>query len=215
MINEEDKISHSPLLPYDFAKTQRVLAYKENSISYVISERNLNTPLYQELSRFLCSDFSSTVCSASEFDRLLTEHYSVKDDASINSGLSDDFDLQSFANTLAPTEDLLSGANDAPIIKLINGVISQAIKARASDIHFEPYEDNFIIRYRVDGILHEVLAHDSRLSAPIISRLKIIARLDIAERRKPQDGRVSLSLGAKKLTLEFLLFLPPMERGLC
>ena len=199
MINEEDKISHSPLLPYDFAKTQRVLAYKENSISYVISERNLNTPLYQELSRFLCSDFSSTVCSASEFDRLLTEHYSVKDDASINSGLSDDFDLQSFANTLAPTEDLLSGANDAPIIKLINGVISQAIKARASDIHFEPYEDNFIIRYRVDGILHEVLAHDSRLSAPIISRLKIIARLDIAERRKPQDGRVSLSLGAKKI----------------
>ena len=95
--------------------------------------------------------------------------------------------MQSFANTLAPTEDLLSGANDAPIIKLINGVISQAIKERASDIHFEPYEENFIIRHRVDGILQQVLTHDSRLSAPIISRLKIIARLDIAERRKPQD----------------------------
>ena len=78
-------------------------------------------------------------------------------------------------------------------------MLSQAIKVRASDIHFEPYEDNFIIRYRVDGILREVLTHDSRLSAPIISRLKIIARLDIAERRKPQDGRVSLSLGANKI----------------
>ena len=70
---------------------------------------------------------------------------------------------------------------------------------RASDIHFEAYEDNFIVRYRVGGILREVLTHDSRLSAPIIARLKIIARLDIAERRKPQDGRVSLSLGTNKI----------------
>ena len=126
------------MLPYEFAKTQRVIAFEENNAPCVISEKSLNRSLYQELSRYLCSDFLSKTCSVSEFDQLLTEHYSINDEASIgNANFSADFDLQSFANTLAPTEDLLSGANDAPIIKLINGVISQAIKERASDIHFE------------------------------------------------------------------------------
>ena len=200
MSKEETAHNQNPLLPYDFAKTQRILAYKGQHEFFVISEKNLTPSLYQEISRFLCSDFISKVYAASEFDKVLTLYYSVNEgDSDFNAELSENFDLQSFVNTLAPTEDLLSGANDAPFIKLINGVISQAIKARASDIHFEPYEDNFIVRYRVDGILREVLVHDSRLSAPIISRLKIIARLDIAERRKPQDGRVSLSLGAKKI----------------
>jgi|TARA_B110000438_G_scaffold63467_1_gene63949 general secretion pathway protein E len=187
-------------LPYDFARVQRLLAYSKESKIYVIAEKQLTADMYQELSRFLRADFKVEVCSPKDFDNLLTQHYSANEDtSSLSADLSENFDLQSFANTLAPTEDLLSGANDAPIIKLINGVLSQAIKVRASDIHFEPYEDNFIVRYRVDGILQEVLTHDSRLSAPIISRLKIIARLDIAERRKPQDGRVSLSLGANKI----------------
>ena len=194
--NSEENIS----LPYDFARVHRVLAYLKESKLHVIAEKKLSLEMYQELSRVLRSDFLSEVCSPKDFDQLLTQYYSAEgDNPNFSADLSENFDLQSFANTLAPTEDLLSGANDAPIIKLINGVLSQAIKVRASDIHFEPYEDNFIVRYRVDGILQEVLTHDSRLSAPIISRLKIIARLDIAERRKPQDGRVSLSLGTNKI----------------
>ena len=194
--NSEENIS----LPYDFARVHRVLAYLKESKLHVIAEKKLSLEMYQELSRVLRSDFLSEVCSPKDFDQLLTQYYSAEgDNPNLSADLSENFDLQSFANTLAPTEDLLSGANDAPIIKLINGVLSQAIKVRASDIHFEPYEDNFIVRYRVDGILQEVLTHDSRLSAPIISRLKIIARLDIAERRKPQDGRVSLSLGTNKI----------------
>ena len=111
--------------------------------------------------------------------------------------LSDEFDLASFANTIAPTEDLLSGSDDAPIIKLINGIISQAIKERASDIHFETYQDKFVVRFRIDGILRKILTQDSRIAPIIISRIKIISRLDISERRLPQDGRVSLSLGKK------------------
>ena len=97
------------------------------------------------------------------------------------------------------TEDLLSGSNDAPIIKLINGILSQAIKLRASDIHFEPYEDSLSVRYRIDGILQEVLSQDPRLIPLIIARLKVISKLDISERRLPQDGRVSLSLGDKNV----------------
>ena len=200
MADNQASISNNPLLPYEFAKTQRIIAFTIDQKYQVLSEKPLTKDLFQELYRFLANHFDSRTCSVTEFDQLLTEFYSIGDDSEFGgANLSDDFDLQSFANTLAPTEDLLSGVNDAPIIKLINGVISQAIKERASDIHFEPYEENFIIRYRVDGILQQVLVHDSRLSAPIISRLKIISRLDIAERRKPQDGRVSLSLGAKKV----------------
>ena len=82
---------------------------------------------------------------------------------------------------------------------MINGIISQAIKSRASDIHFEPYEDVLIIRFRIDGILKEILRQDSKIASILISRIKIISGLDISERRLPQDGRVSLSLGDKNI----------------
>jgi general secretion pathway protein E len=200
MLQEISSNENLPLLPYEFAKSVRVIAFHFDSELLVHSEKKLSLFLYSELSRYLLKPFKVNLCSSVDFDQLLTKHYSLgENESAINAELSENFDLQSFANTLAPTEDLLSGANDAPIIKLINGVISQAIKSRASDIHFEPYETNFIVRYRIDGILQEVLLQDARLSAPIISRLKIISRLDIAERRKPQDGRVSLSLGSKKV----------------
>ena len=137
-------------------------------------------------------------CSLDEFDDLITKVFS-SDHASgvLSEELSDEFYLASFANTIAPTEDLLSGSDDAPIIKLINGIISQAIKERASDIHFETYQDKFVVRFRIDGILRKILTQDSRIAPIIISRIKIISRLDISERRLPQDGRVSLSLGKK------------------
>jgi general secretion pathway protein E len=200
MLQEISSNENLPLLPYEFAKSVRVIAFHFDSELLVHSEKKLSLFLYSELSRYLLKPFKVNLCSSVDFDQLLTKHYSLgENESAISAELSENFDLQSFANTLAPTEDLLSGANDAPIIKLINGVISQAIKSRASDIHFEPYETNFIVRYRIDGILQEVLLQDARLSAPIISRLKIISRLDIAERRKPQDGRVSLSLGSKKV----------------
>ena len=117
----------------------------------------------------------------------------------IRDRLSDEFDLQDFAGSINATEDLLSGNNDAPIIKLINGIISQAIKSRASDIHFEPYETQLKIRFRIDGILKEILNQDSKIASVLISRIKIISGLDISERRLPQDGRVSLSLGDKNV----------------
>jgi general secretion pathway protein E len=130
----------------------------------------------------------------------LTNTFSVNNTSNdISEELSDEFDLQTFAGSISATEDLLSGSNDTPIIKLINGVISQAIKARASDIHFEPYEDRIVVRFRVDGILREVLSQDSKISSVLISRIKIISGLDISERRLPQDGRVSLSLGDKSI----------------
>ncbi|MDC1241499.1 GspE/PulE family protein [Gammaproteobacteria bacterium] len=188
------------IFPYDFVKENQVIATKTSDGFEVISPNKISPDLYHEIHKFLKTDFLATTCNTSKFNELLTNTFSIEDASNdISEELSDEFDLQNFAGSISATEDLLSGSNDTPIIKLINGVISQAIKARASDIHFEPYEEKIIVRFRVDGILREVLSQDSKISSVLISRIKIISGLDISERRLPQDGRVSLSLGDKSV----------------
>ena len=188
------------IFPYDFVKENQVIATKTSDGFEVISPIKISLDLYHEIHKFLKTDFLLTTCNTSKFNELLTNSFSIEDASNdISEELSDEFDLQTFAGSISATEDLLSGSNDTPIIKLINGVISQAIKAKASDIHFEPYEERIIVRFRVDGILREVLSQDSKISSVLISRIKIISGLDISERRLPQDGRVSLSLGDKSV----------------
>ena len=188
------------IFPYDFVKENQVIANMTKDGYEVISPNKISPNLYHEIYKFLKNDFTLTLCNAENFNELLTNTFSVNNTSNdISEELSDEFDLQTFAGSISATEDLLSGSNDTPIIKLINGVISQAIKARASDIHFEPYEDRIVVRFRVDGILREVLSQDSKISSVLISRIKIISGLDISERRLPQDGRVSLSLGDKSI----------------
>ncbi len=97
--------------------------------------------------------------------------------------------------------DIRDVASEAPIIKLVNGVISQGVDERASDIHFEPQEKELVIRYRVDGVLHEVMSVPKRMQAGVLSRLKVMADIDIAERRIPQDGRIGLSVGGKPIDI--------------
>lgn len=97
--------------------------------------------------------------------------------------------------------DLASMANETPIIKFVNLVLYQAIQDRASDIHFEPFEDEFKIRYRVDGALYEMSPPPRSLALPVTSRLKVMANLNISERRLPQDGRISINLGGRQVDL--------------
>ena len=97
--------------------------------------------------------------------------------------------------------DLADLANEAPIIKFVNLVLYQAVQDRASDIHFEPFEDEFKIRYRVDGALYEMTPPPKHLALPVTSRIKVMANLDIAERRLPQDGRIGLTLGGRQIDL--------------
>jgi general secretion pathway protein E len=95
------------------------------------------------------------------------------------------------------TADLLDDTSDAPIIKLVNHIISQSAKARASDIHIEPYQDSFKVRYRVDGILYDLLSPPKWIQPTLISRIKVMAKLNIAEKRLPQDGRFDVKIGAQ------------------
>lgn len=97
--------------------------------------------------------------------------------------------------------DIREVASEAPIIKLVNGVISQGVDDRASDLHFEPQEKELVVRFRVDGVLHEIMSVPKRMQAGVISRLKVMADIDIAERRIPQDGRIGLTVGGKPIDI--------------
>lgn len=110
---------------------------------------------------------------------------------------SDNDDFFALAEDLPETEDLLESEDDAPIIKLINAMLAEAIKEAASDIHIETFEKKLSIRFRVDGVLREVLQPSRKLAPLLVSRIKVMARLDIAEKRIPQDGRISLRIGGR------------------
>jgi general secretion pathway protein E len=99
------------------------------------------------------------------------------------------------------SDDLLDEASDAPIIKLVNHVLSRAVKSRASDIHIEPYKSNLQIRFRLDGVLYNILDLSLRLHAPVVSRIKVMAGLNIAEKRRPQDGRIEIKIGNHQVDL--------------
>ncbi|RJP64055.1 MAG: type II secretion system protein GspE [Candidatus Abyssobacteria bacterium SURF_17] len=110
---------------------------------------------------------------------------------------------------IADANNLIAIAHEAPVIKLINLVILQAIQSRASDLHFEPFEEDYQVRQRVDGVLYTIATPPKHLSIAVSSRLKVMSNLDIAERRLPQDGRIQLSLGGKDIDLR-ISFLPTM-----
>ena len=108
-------------------------------------------------------------------------------------------DGSTIISEIEDTADLLEDTSDAPIIKLVNHIISQSVKARASDIHIEPYQDSFKVRYRVDGILYDLLTPPKWIQAALISRIKVMAKLNIAEKRLPQDGRLEVRLGSQNI----------------
>ncbi|WP_353233974.1 ATPase, T2SS/T4P/T4SS family [Diaphorobacter ruginosibacter] len=119
--------------------------------------------------------------------------------AMVVSEVESDADLSRMMQELPAVEDLLESAGDAPIIRMLNALLTQAVRDGASDIHIEPYERHSSVRFRVDGTLREVVQPNRALHAALISRLKIMADLDISEKRLPQDGRISLRLGTRAI----------------
>lgn len=113
--------------------------------------------------------------------------------------LVEDMEDENLIGEIEVTADLLEDTSDAPIIKLVNHILSQSIKARASDIHIEPYQDSFKVRYRVDGILYDLLTPPKWIQPALISRIKVMAKLNIAEKRLPQDGRFEVKIGAQMI----------------
>ncbi len=120
------------------------------------------------------------------------------DDAlTVAADMDDSLDLAQIADALPEPEDLLESEDDAPIIRLINAILTEAVKENASDIHIEPFESRLVVRFRVDGVLREVLAPKKAVASPVVSRIKVMAKLDIAEKRLPQDGRIGLRIAGR------------------
>lgn len=189
----------TPRLTYAFAKEHGLLVLEPEARPVVIGARGKPDPwALLEARRAVDAPIAVDEMPVEAFERRLSEIYAVAGiDADAFLQGEADTDLASLAEGLPKTADLLDAQDDAPIIKLINAMIAEAVKVKASDIHIEPYETALSVRLRVDGVLREILSLPSRMTPVLTSRVKVMARLDIAEKRVPQDGRISLALGAK------------------
>jgi general secretion pathway protein E len=189
-----------PRLPYGFAKRHGVLVTElvdgEVDVAY---QSGVTRQSLTELRRFLGLPLRPRAVDSNEFDTLLQRYYEGDSNgaARMMEDLGDEMDLNAVAQQLPEPEDLLESADDAPIIRLINALLTEAIKENASDIHIESFENRLLVRFRVDGVLREALQPPRALGPLLVSRVKVMAHLDIAERRLPQDGRISLRVAGR------------------
>ncbi len=190
-------------LPYFFAKTHGILVTDIAESDTIEVYHLVDTPLsaLAEVKRILQKPMHLRQVSATEFQQHLAKIYqsntSILD--ATEGILEEDLDLLKLAGQLPTSEDLLDTQDDAPIIRLINALFTQAIKQKASDIHIETYEDRVLVRNRIDGVLQEILDIQRVIAPLVISRVKVMAKMDIAEKRIPQDGRISLRIGGHNI----------------
>ena len=190
--------------PFAFAKRHGLIVIEDLGDHVVVAARpGTAIEALQETRRFLARPVRLRTVSAQEFDALLSRTYEGQTaaTASLMQGLNDeeDLDLDAIALALHDNQDLLESSDDAPVIKFINGLLVEAIKENASDIHVETFENRLTVRFRVDGVLREIMSPPRALGPRLVSRIKVMAKLDIAEKRLPQDGRISRAFGGRKV----------------
>ncbi|WP_150137598.1 type II secretion system ATPase GspE [Candidatus Enterovibrio escicola] len=186
-------------LPFSFAKRYGVVAEYINGewVLYYLGQPKPS--VLTEVRRVMGHAFTPIHLGGEEFEPKLTQLYqrgsSEAQQLMEDIGANDDF--FALVEKLPQSEDLLESEVHAPIIKLINAMLGEAIKEIASDIHIETFENTLSIRFRIDGVLREILNPNRKLAPLLVSRIKVMARLDIAEKRVPQDGRISLRIGGR------------------
>ncbi|MGV3757007.1 MAG: GspE/PulE family protein [Verrucomicrobiota bacterium] len=167
----------------------------------------LNPQMVDELGFVVRREVQVVIADPNQIAKFIEKNYGDEGESfsDILKEFGEDANLEKELAELAAGQDAAGSiadmANEAPIVRFVNLVLYQAVQDRASDIHFEPFEDEFKIRYRVDGALYEMAPPPKYLALPVISRLKVVANLNIAERRLPQDGRISMRLGGKDIDL--------------
>lgn len=189
-------------LPFNFAKRHGVLIDPAEP-SKVLCLSDVQPIILAETRRYLGSPIQFELTEPELFQEKLSQAYENSSDETIQmvEGLGDDMDLASLAESVPETEDLLEQEEDAPIIRLINALLTEAVKVGASDIHIETFEKRLVVRFRVDGVLQEMVQPKRALAPLLVSRIKVMARLDIAEKRVPQDGRISLRVAGREVDI--------------
>lgn len=191
----------SPELPFGFARRHGILLDRQAPEPVLMMREGASLAALAEACRLLGNTWPLRQVSEADFAERLASCYGLGGDAaqSIVQGLDQEIDLPRLAEALPQTSDLLEQQDDAPIIRLLNALFSEAVRSRASDIHLETFEHQLRVRMRIDGVMREVLSPPRELSALLVSRIKVMARLDIAEKRVPQDGRISLRLAGHEV----------------
>jgi general secretion pathway protein E len=188
-------------IPYTFARMHGVLPLKDDGDAVLVLARSdASVEGIAELARVLQRPMKTLTVNAERFAaELATAYNQATPVAQFSGDLSRDADLARLLQDIPQAEDLLGATSDAPVIRMINALLLQALRERASDLHFEPYEGRSVVRFRVDGVLRDIVEPPRALHAALVSRLKVMASLDIAEKRLPQDGRMALKLGDKSV----------------
>lgn len=188
------------ILPFSFAKRHGVLVREIQDAHADAVCRISASPLsIAEVRRFVAKPLKLSRVTDEVFDSLLQASYEQGSHQAMQmvDGLDDEINLDKVARELGEPSDLLESDDDAPIIRFINAVLTEAVKDNASDVHIEPYENRLGVRFRVDGVLREVIKTNRALAPLVVSRIKVMSRLDIAEKRLPQDGRISLRVAGR------------------
>jgi general secretion pathway protein E len=202
---EEVGIEHIPVskVPIAFYRQQKVfpIAFTDGGIKVAVSDP-LNLQPLDDLAVFLGAPVEPILSSERELMAAINRFFD-RETGSTEQVMQDleGEDLGAIANEIEETDDLLDLASEAPVIRLVNSILTQAVRARASDVHIEPFERELKVRYRIDGLLYNTLTPPRRLQAAISSRIKVMANLNIAERRLPQDGRIRIRVGEKDVDI--------------
>ncbi len=198
---EREEGAQRPLqLPFPFARRHGVLITGSGDGRVkVLCQADVSPLVLAEVRRFAGMPLQLEQVDTERFEQVLQQLYESGSGETMlqMNGLDEEMDLASVAQQLSEPEDLLESEDDAPIIRLINALFTEAVKVDASDIHIEPYERRLRVRFRVDGVLRDVLQPNRALAPLLVSRIKVMAKLDIAEKRVPQDGRISLRIAGR------------------
>jgi general secretion pathway protein E len=202
-------VADAPATPVDrrpafaFAKRHGVLVKRVvDGVAECVCRENATPLAIAEVRRYMRVPLTLERVPEAEFDNLLRLAYEGGSyTMQAVEGLDEATDLAHLAQDLPENVDLLDSDDDAPIIRLINAVLTQAVRENASDIHVEPFENRLVVRFRVDGILREVLQSKRAVAPLVVSRLKVMSKLDIAEKRLPQDGRISLRIAGRAVDI--------------
>jgi general secretion pathway protein E len=185
-------------IPVQFARNYNLVAIDEqDGVLKVATCNPLDPHPMDDLSALYGSDVEPVLAPRQEINRMIARAYRHKADG-VDEALADvaeDGDIAGLAEEIEEGEDVLDTSNKAPIIKLVNTILFQALKLRASDVHFHPYPDRMQVRFRIDGILYDMDPIPRKALEAIVSRVKVMGKMDIAERRLPQDGRATIKIG--------------------
>lgn len=187
-------------LPYGFARAQgTVLRRRPDGGLECVHRPAMTVAALLEVQRVAAVGLAFTAVDDAAFEAVLGQEYRGSATAAAQVAADSDADLAALADSAAEVDDLLDQRDDAPVVRLINALLLEAIKENASDIHVEVQERRLVVRFRVDGVLRDMIEPKRTLAPSLVSRIKVMARLDIAEKRLPQDGRVSLRVGGHEV----------------